>query len=314
MTFDQMTPRGQRLFKRCKEQLGYNLFREQPHCEMLDYYARCMSPGRVDKQKRSILLVPRDCFKTTGCTVGGTVDGLSEDPNLRYLIAAHSHQYATEILSEIKWQFEWNEGLRSEMGLQGDARKWGSKWAEESITLPTRTVVKKEATIATCGLDNPKVGGHYDRIVIDDIHTSENLTPKLLRKAQRFVRLLLPVLEPGGVLFIVGTRWHYDDIFGWLLELNDSLAKAGHTDELFETMIKGCYDGPGGLYFPSRLTESFLESQRLAMTDKEFSCQYLNKPISDEAALFSPSLIKTFDGDFVAEDGVTPYVRMKAAA
>lgn len=310
MTFDQMTPRGQRLYNRCKYQLGYNLFEEQPHAELLDYYARCMTPYRKDKQKRANVRVPRDCFKTTGCTVGGTIDGLVENPNLRYLIAAHSHQYATEILSEIKWQFEFNEELIKEVGdVVGGAK---NKWAEDAITFATRTVVKKEPTIATCGLDNPKVGGHYDRIIIDDLHTSENLTPKLLRKARTFVRLLLPVLEPGGVLFIVGTRWHHEDIFGWLDELNENLEKTGHKDEMFETMVRGCYDGPGGLYFPTRLTESFLESQRLAMTDKEFACQYLNKPISDAAALFAPSLIKTFEGDFVADAVDVPYIQMKA--
>jgi len=311
MLFSEMTPRGQRLFKRCKHQLGYNLFAEQPHCEMLDYAARHFSAHRADKQDRAILLVPRGCFKTTGVTVGGTIDGLAEDPNLRYLIAAHSHEYAKEILSEIKWHLEFNEELKGEIGnVRGDS----TKWAEEKITLATRTVVKKEASIATCGLDNPKVGGHYDRIIIDDLHTSENLTPKLLRKARTFVRLLLPVLEPGGVLFFVGTRWHHEDIFGWLLELNENLEKSGHKDEMFDTLIRGCYDGPNGLYFPTRLTESLLESQRLAMTDKEFSCQYLNRPISDAAALFAPSLIHTFDGDFIAEGDELPYIRMKAEA
>lgn len=281
---------------------------------MLDFFSTHFAPHRKDKQVRANLRVPRDCFKTTGCTVAGTTDALAEDPNLRVLIATHSHSYSMEILSEIKWQFEWNESLRAECRLEGNARKWGSKWAEESITLPTREVVKKEATISTCGLDNPKVGGHYDRIIIDDIHTSENLTPKLLRKARSFVRLLLPVLEPGGSLFIVGTRWHHEDIFGWLDELNDSFVKTGHQAEVFDTLVRGCYDGPNGLYFPTRLTESFLESQRLAMTDKEFACQYLNKPISDAAALFAPSLIKTFEGDFVADGDATPYVQLKAAA
>lgn len=309
MKYIEMSPRGQRLYDRCKKQLGYSDISEQPHAEMLNYYANHLYHlrRRAQTQDKAIELVPRGCFKTSACTIGGTIDALAENPNLRVLIATHTHGYSKEILGEIKWHLERNEDLRDEMG---DVRTNAPKWAEEAITFATRTIVKKEPTINTCALDNPIVGGHYDLIVVDDIHTRENITPKLLRKARHFIRDLRPVLEPGGVLMIIGTRWHNDDIYGWLFELNEELAKQGREKLMYDVLTRGCYDGPGDLYFPTRLTEEFLDEQRLAMDDKTFACQYLNKPLSEATALFPPSLIHRFEGDFVAT-GSVPFLNLK---
>jgi hypothetical protein len=192
----------------------------------------------------------------------------------------------------------------------GDVRTGSNKWAEEAITLNTRTIAAKEPTIDTCGLDNPKVGGHYDCIIVDDIHTRENLTPKLLRKAKHFITDLLPVLNPGGLYLIVGTRWHMDDIFSMIYKQNDNFEKVKQPEKKWDIRRRGCYDGPDGLYFPDRLTREFLDEQRMLLDDKTFSAQYLNLAISEDTQLFRPSLIKMFDAKFYAPGGVAPYIEL----
>ena len=310
-----MSPRGQRLYNRCL-QLGYKDIEPQPHCEMFEFtanqYGYVFSKRKT--QRKAGLLVPRGCFKTSTDTIAGTIDALAEDPNLRVLWATHTHDYTKQILSEAKWHFERNEDLRSEMKLAGDPRKWGTKWAEESVTLPTRTRTAKEPTIDTCGLDNPKVGGHYDIVVVDDIHTRENITERMLRKARHFIADLLPVLEPWGVLFLVGTRWHMADVWAWVYKQNEDFKKNGQETKCWDVMCRGCFDGPDGLYFPSRLTREFIEEQRLTLDDKTFAAQYLNKAISEESQLFPPSLLRTFEGKFNAPEGGVPNIELAVTA
>ncbi|MDE2100971.1 MAG: hypothetical protein KGL39_27240 [Patescibacteria group bacterium] len=315
MQVSEMTPRGQRLYKRCL-QLGYKDIAEQPHCEMLDFTATQFGYviAKRPTQKKAALMVPRNCFKTSCDTVAGTVDMLAEDPNLTFLWATHTHDYTKQILSEAKWHFERNEDLREEMGLSGDPRKWGTKWAEDAITLPTRSRVAKEPTIDTCGLDNPKVGGHYDVCIVDDIHTRENITPRMLRKARHFIADLLPVLQPWGLVFVIGTRWHIEDVYAWIYEQNEGYEKRNQPSKKWDIMRRGCFDGPNGLYFPSRLTMEFIDEQRTALDDKTFAAQYLNEAISSEQQLFPSSLLKTFEGELRTPENEVPYLEMTVGA
>jgi hypothetical protein len=315
LKLSEMTPRGQRLYKRCL-QLKYEDIREQPHAEMLEYAAQHLGYVHLKRKTpdKAVELVPRNCFKTSCCTIAGTVDAVAENPNLRVLWATHTHDYTKQILGEAKWHFERNEDLRAEMGLAGDPRKWGTKWAEESITLPTRTRVAKEPTIDTCGLDNPKVGGHYDIVIVDDIHTRENITERMLRKAKHFVADLFPVLEPWGVMYLVGTRWHMDDVFAWVYKQNADFEKRGQQKKMWDVMCRGCFDGPDGLYFPERLTMEFIEEQRGILDDKTFAAQYLNQAISTDAQLFPSSLLHEFDGTFGLTSAQVPYIELDTAA
>lgn len=304
-----MTPRGQRLFNRAKYQLGYAETSEQPHAEMLDWFAKHTYHllRHSEVSDKGNLLVPRSCFKTTDCTVAGTIDLLAENPNLSILLLTHTHTFTTQILSEIKGHFEKNEALREEMG---DVRTDAPKWSEEAITLATRTVVKKEPSIDTAALDRPKTGGHYDVIIIDDIHTLDNITPKLLMKARKVVNECKNLLNPGGVFLIIGTRWHHQDIYSWINDIDAKRMKRGLAPE-WDVMRRGCYDGPNGLYFPTRLTAPYIEDLRISLTDKEFAAQYLNEPIEESTAVFPATSIQFFDGDFIQYPGKAPYIRMR---
>lgn len=300
--FSDMSPLGQDLYRHAVEVLHYDWTAEQPHAELLDWVAQRFYhlQRHTDVRDKSQVLIPRNCLKTSDVTINGSIKLLEDDPNLAILIGTHTHDYTKQILEEIKWHFERNEDVQD---IVGNVHKQSRKWAEDAITLSTRTVNKKEPSIDTCALDKPKVGGHYDVIIIDDLHTRENITPKLLRKARQFDTDLKPLLKPGGVLMYVGTRWHHQDIFGYLQGQDKIRQKRGEKPQ-YKVFMRGCYDGPNGLYFPSILTKAFLDELRTDMTDKEFACQYLNQPIEEGASVFPPTVIQWFDGDYVYNNGL----------
>lgn len=296
MTFAEMRPYGQALYRHAVETLHYDLTAEQPHAEVLDWTGERFYhlQRKTDVRDQGIILIPRNCLKTSDITINVFVKMLSDNPNLAGLLGTHTHDYSKQVLEEIKWHFERNEDVQANAG---DVHSKSRKWAEDAITLSTRTVNKKEPSIDTCALDKPKVGGHYDFIIIDDLHTRENITPKLLRKARQFDTDLKPLLKPGGVLLYVGTRWHHADIYGYLFQQDKERIKHGKK-AIYHVYRKGCYDGPSGLFFPSLLTNAYLEELRESMTDKEFACQYLNEPIEESAAVFPPTVIQWFEGDY----------------
>lgn len=297
MKFDQMTPYGQALYRNAVETLHYTWTAEQPHAELLDFTANRFYhlQRHTDIRDKSQILIPRGCLKTSDVTINGSIKLLEDDPNLAILIGTHTHDYTKQVLEEIKWHFERNEDLKDKVG---DVFSKSRKWAEDAITLSTRSINRKEPSIDTCALDKPKVGGHFDVIIIDDLHNRSNITPKLLRKARQFDTDLKPLLKPGGVLMYVGTRWHHQDIFGWLQQQDTARVKHGKKPQ-YQVFLHGAYDGPEGLYFPTILTKALLDELKEDMTDKEFSCQYLNQPIEESAQVFPPTVIQNFYGEFV---------------
>ncbi|MGH7744553.1 MAG: hypothetical protein ACREQ5_07015, partial [Candidatus Dormibacteria bacterium] len=206
-----------------------------------------------------------------------------------------------------KWHLEHSEELQKEF--HGDVKAESSKWSESAIILSTRTINRKEPSIDTCALDRPKVGGHYDLIIIDDLHTRENITPKLLRKSRMFLNDLQPLLKPGGVLVLVGTRWHHQDIYSHILEVDAQREKKGK-GPAYSFLRKGCYDGPGGLFFPSVLSAEVLEDYKLNMTTKEFATQFLNMPIEEDTAVFPHSTLQFFSGTYTARPNNFPLLRI----
>lgn len=309
MTYKELTPWAKRLYTLDKKTLGYGDTAEQPHAEMLQHFADAAAhlQKHTSKRRKSYILVPRNCFKTSDYTIGGMIALIKDNPNLAILLGTHTHDYTKQILGEVKWHLERNETLREEMG---DVKTNAPKWAEDAITLATRTINLKEPTIDTCALDKPKVGGHYDVIIIDDLHTRENITPKLLLKARNFLNDLQPLLKPGGILLMVGTRWHHNDIFGHIIAQEEERAKKGKPAE-WVGLSRGCYDGPDGLYFPTVLTAEFLEQMREDLTDKDFACQYLNQPIESSASVFPYHILQFYEGDYFARPHEAAFVRVR---
>lgn len=191
-----------------REVLGYVDVREDVHGPIIDIL--------VDTSRRyKMFLLPRGSFKTSLISIGYPLWRLSQDPDLRILLDSKTLDRARKILSEIKWHIEYNERFKEIYG------NWKSipGWQEDSITVPFRTVPLKEASIACGGVDSPQTGGHYDIIIADDLHDETNIKTEATRQKVIFhYKTLHPILEPDGELIIVGTRWHYDDVYSYIMK------------------------------------------------------------------------------------------------
>ena len=282
--------------------------RPQPHVEMCDWLDDLVSPlihysleqRRSLKQTKGLMLVPRGCFKTSIGTVSMCLHVLERNPNARILIDTHTHDFAMQILREIKYHLENNAAF---IRLFGDWKEGSTLWARENITIGPRTEALKEPSIDTAGVDKSKNGGHYDLIIADDLHEERNTANEDQRKKVRdHIQNLYPILEPGGVLLITGTRWHNADAYGWLLSKNREAEKKGQ-EPPYRTLLRSAFLEDSSLYFPTRIDDAFLAQQRLELDDKKFAVWYLNKPIEDASKYFPPGLIKQYDGEYYMDRG-----------
>jgi hypothetical protein len=194
--------------------LGYTRISVEEHghiLALLEKFGNDIIEGTNESQKIIQILLPRASYKTTIASVSFPMWLLERNPNLRVMLDSETFNLSKSILSEIKQQYE--TGPYTQYFEKVDARKV-IRWNEDSIILPRRTDPKKEGNIAAAGLDGVKAGMHYDIIIADDLHSQNNTrTQHQIDQVIEHYRLLLSILEPNGLLVVIGTRWAEDDAY-----------------------------------------------------------------------------------------------------
>jgi predicted phage terminase large subunit-like protein len=202
-------------------------------------------------------------------------------------------QNSARFLSAIKGIIETNKIFRALYGdLNGGAK--GKVWSQYEATVATRVRHDlKEPTLSTAGVDVVKVGMHYDLIILDDPVSENNTTTKEQRdKVINHYKYLLSLLEPTGRMIIIGTRWDYGDLYGYIIE---------DEADTFDIMIRQAEwddeDGQKQYLFPARLTPEFLVEIKKSQGSYIYSCQYQNDPVDRDTAVFRKSWIRYYDGE-----------------
>lgn len=245
-----------------------------------------------------LILEPRGSLKTT-ILIAYILRRIVKNPNIRILIACEELALAKTILAGIVSIIENNEVFKA---LYGDLKGPNPKtWHQESILVCTRTdTTLKEATITCTAIGVTKTGFHYDLIIVDDPHSEKNTgTADQIQKVIRWYGLLLSLLDPGKKLIVVGTIWHFGDLFSWIMAKEreregKGLKKRFHIlkKKAWHTRTLDDVKSDADLLWPERLDKEFLENQRIEQGAYRFGCFYANEAVDDDSAVFKKSWVK----------------------
>lgn len=84
--------------------------------------------------------------------------------------------------------------------------------------------VIRDPTCKAVGMGANITGFHADVVVLDDIVVSENAETKTERdKVKSWYSLLTSILNPGGTVKAVGTRYHTEDLYTDLMEMSEDV-------------------------------------------------------------------------------------------
>ena len=172
-----------------------------------------------------LILQPRGFFKSSIGEAYVTWE-LEKNRNMRVLITGETVENGIRRLSAIKSCIEKPEFVEVYGDLKNDPKtKKPIKWAEDEITLVGRSgrgVLQREGSVTVSAPGSTKTGMHYDLIVADDLVGPSNVTTSnLIEKTKDYYKQLLSLIEPGGKIIFIGTRWSYDDLYGWMLGENE---------------------------------------------------------------------------------------------
>jgi len=228
-------------------------------------------------------LHPRGHFKSTVITVGESIQDLLINPNDTNLIVNAVLGKAKAFLREIKSHFQKNEVLLDLFPEYRIEHKT-QLGTGESWTCPARTNHWiREGSIEVTGVDQAVVSAHYEKLTMDDIVNNLNVATSALReKLKAKFSEYLSLLNPPGRVRMVGTRWHYHDLYGYMLE---RLSKE-HEEEFDFKIFRSAALIDGIPIFPERFSHEYLNRLRAAQGAYIFSCQYLNDPKPNEDKIF----------------------------
>lgn len=309
-----------RLYNLCRNELGYDKLRPQPHLEWCDFIESATAPlfkppyHNPGGLKTWFLgMIPRDHFKTTTGCVGLSVDAMLHNPNITILMDAHVAQVSRDSLAAVKSILESDEWIEKHGNWFKDAvtSDGADAWRADAITINKRTRKGiREPTITCTGIDQSKVGGHYDLIIADDLSDDKNTQSESLRaRVRRRLGQYIPLLKEGGVCLVLGTRWHLQDIYFTILNEDREHLKKGEP-ERFTKFIRKIWTPDGRPYFPDRFPPEAIEQLRQHCTDDEFNKWYLNEPIDDKSRVFSMANIHRFEGDFFTSSDGQPMMQV----
>ncbi len=240
--------------------------------------------------RRKLYLKPRGTYKSTIYTVAYPLWKLVHNPNERILIANATSDNAEAFLREITTHLLRNDRFIDVFGklIDGNASK------VSSVTVTSRTAFNKEPSISTVGVLGNLVSAHYSTIICDDLCNDKDRESESIReKKKKWFQDLMSVLDPDGEIIVIGTRWHFNDLYKYIIEdLNPKLPAV----EQWDISIESCFlEDEKTPKFPTILPQEVLDRLRVEKGPLEFASQYINKPMPQEAQIFFESDFKTFE-------------------
>lgn len=190
------------------------------------------------EEKDALIELPRGTGKTTLMSQLYPLWLGLRDPNETILLVHAKHAVACRWISTIKaWMLggyrepdQPGSDLRAVYGPLGmlpplGAKQWGKV---EALDFPGRTVKFDETTIMASGMDNIVTGGHWGRIVSDDLINRENFrSPELLRQAHEWWQLTRGLGRGKKRRVVIGTRWNSQDLLGIIEDEQKALVAKG---------------------------------------------------------------------------------------
>ena len=240
------------------------------HLQALAEKLEQVSQGEI--RNLCVAMPPRHS-KSSMVTLAYPIWLLSQDNNLRILIIN-----ATGTLSE-------NFGIRLRDFIQDYGAIFGLhlsnvKHAKDHLKFENEKGELLQGQILLAGADSQISGQDADYIIIDDPYDGfKDLTPTLLKKKINwFKSKIIQRREPASRMIILHTRWHTQDLQGYLKE---------NSSDKYEFLEFAAIKEDGTPLWPERYSLQFLLGQLEEMGERLFSSIYQQKPLDETGDFFN---------------------------
>ena len=271
----------------------------------LELFETTMGEARRGQQKGALLLLaPRDHGKTEAC-VTAAARAICLNRNIRILWISESQAQAEKRMRRVKSVLEservvgdWCNDPDSGMGPWQQRPE--DRWMATQVYV-SRTLASVDPTLEAVGAGGSVTGGHFDLIMCDDLEDDRTTYSAAQRARTRdwFKGTVRPMLVKGGTLIVVGTRKHYDDLYGHFIDdptfnviEDQAIAQwpeshefqyerdANGRERLTGVEVKGEHE----VLWPEERPIDYLLREQLSVGKRLFNREFQNAVVDDESA------------------------------
>lgn len=237
----------------------------------------------LERPHDTLLLVPRGHMKSTMVKVR-IVQMILQNPMIRIGLFSRTSGLVEEQLNDIKNMLQTSLLRHYFPDLIPDPGKRWSGWQRATaneLTLkrdPEWGRIPQESQVEAWGAGATITGRHYDVVVFDDILNEQSCsTPEQIRKVRDFYSYVQSIKEPDGFEYVIGTRYHYGDLYGTIIKEN------WFGNRVF---VRSAIEDGKPIY--SFFTLKMLDKIKKRQGPFEWSCQYMNNPVPADFQIFAP--------------------------
>jgi len=170
------------------------------------------------------LTASRGCFKTSACTIVGTIWWLLFHPNESVLILRKSFEDASSVLTAICKIMEMPEIRELFAFAHGEAWTYSIK-RKDCVDFSFRRSAGKDLSITAKGLDGSLTGVHCSAAILDDVVTIKDKLSAAERKRTELILrdVYTSIIDRGRGVTILGTPWHPLDALS-TIPIEDSMS------------------------------------------------------------------------------------------
>lgn len=263
------------------------------------------------------------------------LDRLGKD--IRRLVISVPPRHGKSRLCSVEWT-SWMMGRRPGVEIvlasySGDLAKEHSRRARERVrtrhwrtVFPDVTEDAEQSAAANWKLSNGSsfqavgVGGSLtgrgaDILIIDDPikdHAEAHSVTQRQRVWDWFMSVAMTRLSPGGIVVIIMTRWHVDDLVGRLLDpkRQEELREAGGETEVWHQYklpalaeeTDPLSRKPGEALFPERFPAEDLQSKRRVLGPYIFGAIYQQNPVPAQGNVVDRNAFRIVDDNAIPRD------------
>jgi predicted phage terminase large subunit-like protein len=220
---------------------------------------------------------------------------LGRNPDHSVVTATYAQDLADDFGRKVKNQIEDHAfaEIFNGVGLADDSRsvkRFHIKENDVVLEGGFEHTLKQRGAFYAVGVGGPLTGRGAHLLLIDDpVKNREDADSEIVRKKTKdwYTSTAYTRLMPGGRVVIIQTRWHEDDLSGWLLE--------EHKHEGFEVLNLPAIGRDGKALWPEQYDLAALNRIKLAVGPRDWSALYQQEPSPDLGNFFKADWLRPYE-------------------
>jgi predicted phage terminase large subunit-like protein len=259
-------------------------FRPARHHRLLIDRLQAVADGEI---KRLMIFMPPGSAKSTYANVWYAPWWMGRNPQGTVITGSYGQELADK----------WGRRSRNIVGSAEYRRIFGTG-LDAGSAAANRWATDSGGEYLAVGVGGPVTGNRADLAIIDDpVKGREEADSQTIRDKTRdwYRDDLWTRLKPGAAIVLIMTRWHEDDLAGWLLE------EANHGGEQWDVlslpMVAEADDAlgrdPGERLWADWFTDAMVDEAR--RDARRWNALYQQRPAPEEGDYFRAAWLKSYD-------------------